>query len=179
MIAPLLNQRKGIGMSQHDTLNDLFLQCYPALIAWAKRHVPAYVGEPEDLVHLAYIRCCKRWVSGRGCQGREPAYLFRALRWVAMDAWRRHSRRNRGLREAFWQRADSAHQPLGRLVFEEALASLTGRQHQVCRRLMAGKTETQICRELNLSRGALAVYVYRAKHHLCRYLEVSYPTSIT
>lgn len=170
-------ERKGTRMALRTGLDEVFQRHYDELLVWSRRHIPRNLGEPEDFVHATYLRCRKHWAKGRGVAEREAAYFYRALRWVATDAWRRDRRAKSCMGMAVSPRGeDRTGEPLGRLVFEEALGSLKGRQRQVCHHRLAGKSDTEICRELRLSRGALAVYVHRAKAAICDFLEIGHPS---
>jgi RNA polymerase sigma factor (sigma-70 family) len=155
-------------------LDDLFHRHYDALVAWCRRRVRPHVGEPEDFVHLAYLRCRRSWNEEHRSLHNEAAYLYRALRWVVLDALRRHARR--ACREAPLVDPSAAPDNTGtwppRLV-AEALDALPPRQQQVCRAILAGKRLEVVRGELRLSPAALAVNLCRARATLCERLGVA------
>jgi RNA polymerase sigma factor (sigma-70 family) len=153
-------------------LNDQFTRHYRELLAWCQTHVQRRFGEPEDLVHAAYLRCSQRWSSDRQSKEHAVAFFYRALVWVVMDAFRREARqkandpRRPPVSHVVWD------EPLGHAIAHEALATLKGRQRQVCTALMAGQTNDQICGTLCLTPATLAVHICRARATLCGLLGV-------
>jgi len=154
------------------SLNEVFERHYVAMIAWCRGHVQRRIGEPEEFVHLAYLRCHQRWSPSHQSSYNEASYLFRALRWVVLDACRKHVREMS--RQHLPGRPDGSAQEivLRNVVAQEAFGLLRGKQLQVCQGVMAGKDEEQICRELKLSRGAYAVHLCRAHARLREYLDL-------
>jgi RNA polymerase sigma factor (sigma-70 family) len=152
------------------TLNEVFDRHYVSLVAWCRKRVRRELGEPEELVHLAYVRCSRRWQAGSRSRHCEVAYLFRALRWVLCDLLRDRARRS-ALRLMNNQRELRREcSPLRWLVVKEAVLQLAGRERQICAALLAGKTLSEIEREMGLTRAALAVGLSRAKARLTRSL---------
>lgn len=151
-------------------LDALFRQLYRDLIAWCVRHSSKQWGDPEDFVHQAYCRCRKHWSVGCSTPGHEAAYVYRALRWVLLDAARQHQRRRRQL-TAFSIYA--VHRGAGpaagaALAAEDALQRLTPRERAICRGYLLGHSQGRVCCELGLSRGALGAHLSRARHKLLR-----------
>ena len=153
--------------------NELFAKHYRHLTAWCRMHVQAQLGDPEDFVHLAYLRCIRRWSEESRSNGHEAAYLYRALRWVILDVVRRHLREKRRAGDTLTRGNDTPHVVLHQLIAEEAFLSLSGRQLQVCLALLKGKSSGEIRRELNMTPGAIAVNLHRARRNLCEYMEIS------
>lgn len=153
-------------------LNDVFERHYPELVSWARSRVRNHLGDPEDFVHLAYLRCSRRWSADARSKHHEAAYLFRALRWVVLDALRREVRE----RSRQWPvaRRDNGFPgcSIRELVAREAVMSLQGRQLEVCLALLSGQSVDDIRRDLDLSAGAVAVHLSRAKAALVRFLEL-------
>lgn len=154
-----------------ETFNEVFTRHYRQLVKWCGRRVVPGRFDPEDLVHSAYLRCARLWSAERRSEHCEAGYLYRALRWTIVDAIRRDLRR-RAYGDTPQQERECGSAPWGRVVAEEALLSLRGRQQQVCLAVLDGKTDRQICRELHLSSGALAVYLHRARNSLHDLLDV-------
>lgn len=154
-------------------LNEVFCRHYQALVAYCRARVRRDLGDPEDFVHLAYLRCSRRWNAARKSDCNEAAYLYQALRWVIIDALRRRARE----RARPWLSAGPDDGPhwtvLHKLVVREAVTLLKGRQLQVCLALLAGRSDAQICSEMNLSAAALAVHTCRARASLRRLLGIS------
>ncbi len=158
---------------QIDPLNEIFDRYYQDLIRWCRSRVRQELGDPEDIVHSAYLRCRRRWSAAYKSNGNEAAYLYQALRWVILDAVRKHIRERSRMRLIPRRGNEPLWEILHKLVAQEAVASLRGRQSQVCLAFLAGKSNAQICRELHLSAGAVAVHACRARATLCRFLDVS------
>jgi len=154
-------------------LDDVFGRHYHDLVDWCRRRVHRHLGDPEDFVHLAYIRCSRHWSAERNSNVNEAAYLYRALRWVIIDASRSWQRQRNRRWLPLRREGGIPWIALHKLVAQEAVTSLKGKQLQVCTALLAGKGHAQIRRELNLTSGALAVYLCRARARLCEFLEVS------
>jgi RNA polymerase sigma factor (sigma-70 family) len=152
--------------------DEMFSRHYDALIAWCRKHTWRALGEPEDFVHAAYLRCRAHWSEAQHPAGRERAYLYRALRWVLIDALRKRRHQPRGGEAAELTAAEFGSSPLRQLVVKEAVARLSGHPGQVFRRLLAGQDEATIRQEMQLSLGALAVCRSRAKRALSNYLEM-------
>lgn len=168
-------------------LDALFQQLYRDLIAWCVRHSSKQWGDPEDFVHQAYCKCRKHWSAGCSTPGREAAYVYRALRWVLLDAARQHQRRRRFMAvsaDAADRRAErsasvvSAHAVSAQAVSaEEAFRSLTPRERAICRGYLLGHSQRRVCFELGLSLGALGAHLSRARHKLLREFGVGRRTS--
>lgn len=154
-------------------LDDVFRRHYHDLVDWCRRRVHQHLGDPEDFVHMAYLRCSRHWSAERNSNVNEAAYLYRALRWVIIDASRSWQRQRTRKWLPLRRESGLPWIALHKLVAQEAVMSLKGRQLQVCLALLAGKGHAQIRRELNLTSGALSVYLCRAKASLCKFLEVS------
>jgi DNA-directed RNA polymerase specialized sigma24 family protein len=145
-------------------LDDVFVHHYHELVAYSRRRVDRRMGDPEDFVHLAYLKCRRRWSPTRRSQYSEVAYLYRALRWVIIDAIRQHSRRAEMV--TLLASPDVATEPpvqLARLVTREAWDRLRGRERAVCESALQGHRAEQTCGELRINGKALAVYLCRAK----------------
>jgi len=154
-------------------LNEVFNRHYQDLVAWCRGHVQHELGDPEEFVHTAYLRCRQCWSPQRKSARNEAAYLYRALRWVVVDALRRHGRQKCRTWVLPAPNTGTRWMVLHTLIAREAVSSLKGRQLQVCLALLAGKSDDQIRNELDLSRRALAVYICRARANLCRTLGVA------
>lgn len=149
----------------NNAFDDLFSRHYPRLIAWCRRHVGRHLGEPEDFVHQAYLRCRRHWSAELRSPRHELAYLYRALRWTVSDAHRRalHQRNLTRVRDKTMSHPSTA---IGELIAREAVQALPSRQRDVCLGLLAGKTLALVRAELGLSAGALAVHLSRARAKL-------------
>jgi len=161
-------------MEDSHTLNSVFCRHYAVLVAWCGKQVRPEVGDPEEFVHLAYLRCRKTWRADRtSVNGRTAAYLFQALRWVVLDELRRFARRRARsssvspapVCENQWTQAR-------RLIVDEVLGLLPGGQRQVCLAMLTGKSQAQIASECGISPGAVAVRLSRAKMSLLEGLEL-------
>lgn len=148
-------------------LDDVFVQHYHELVAYSRRRVDMRMGDPEDFVHLAYIKCCRRWSPKRRSRYSDAAYLYRALRWVIIDAMRQHSRRA-GMVTLFASSDIATESPtqLAHLVTREALDRLRGRERAVCESALRGHRAEQTCGDLRINSKALAVFLCRAKSAL-------------
>ena len=141
-------------------LDRLFLCNYDRLLAFSRKNCRR-LGDAEDFVHEAYLRSRRRWNAVRTSEARPEAYLFRALRWALADALRRQ-RRVSVLDPA---ELETRLRPRG----EDHTAcdvSLPPEDRALFRSLMAGRTKDELCRELHVSPGALAVRICRAKKKL-------------
>jgi len=154
-------------------LDEVFCRHYDKMVAWCRSRVAADMEDPEDLVHSAYLRCSRCWSAELSSKGREAAYLYRALRWVLLDSLRARCRQKNRNCQGPRRRDKMPWIVLHQLVAQEALMSLGGRQLQVCSALLEGKSEKQIRGELQLTRGALAVYICRARARLSQVLGVT------
>ena len=68
-------------MSPRDcALDEFFARHYDEMVAWCRRRVSVRLGEPEEFVHEAYLRCARRWNATRRSVLRPAAYLRRATR---------------------------------------------------------------------------------------------------
>jgi len=158
--------------SSANSLAAVFDRHYAAMIAWCRRRVGQRLGDPEDFVHLAYILCARYWKPERASGRCETAYLYRTLRCVVVDAARNDAQRQRTTRRLPRRSAGDRHDVPHQAAATEAVGLLAGRQLQVCRALAKGKSKGEICRELAISRSALAVHMSRAKARLCELLEM-------
>ncbi len=155
-----------------ETLNTVFRRHYQELVCWCRKRVPPHLGEPEDFVHSAYLRCSGHWSADRNSESGERAYLYRALRWVVIDAIRVWRREKVGDQRATVQGTGRRWGVLHELAVREAVMGLSGKELQVCSARLAGKNDAQTRHELNLTPGALAVHICRLKANLCRLLGV-------
>ncbi len=146
----------------------LFQAHYDVLLAWCRRRTRPEWGEPEDIVHQAYVRCRKRWVEGISTPGREVAYLYRGLRWVLQDAARadrRRRERRKLIAELASRRTEAA--PL-RFDFlaGDVFEKLTPSERAVCWAYLHGQGSHEVSRDLGLSPGAVAAHSSRARQKL-------------
>ena len=162
--------------SDNRLLNDLFEQNYGILVAWCRSRNLGHLGDPEEFVHLAYLRCSRRWSAEHRSSHCELSYVYRALRWVMLDALRRRGRQRTSAWPLRYETASGRATPLHTATVREAVERLKGRPRQVCHSLMAGKDEERIGQELQISRNAVAVHVHRAKARICRDLEMHRPS---
>ncbi|MCI0460530.1 MAG: sigma-70 family RNA polymerase sigma factor [Gemmataceae bacterium] len=152
-------------------MDPLFQRSYPQLLAWCRRHVRPDLGDPEDLVHEAYLLCRRHWSASKQSSHCGIAYFYRALRWVRANAVRRSQRPQ--LPGALGDSDDlpsSPESPLGELIAREALSLLTGKQRDVCLGFLRGQRPHELRAELHLSPAALAVYACRAHRKLRQHL---------
>lgn len=148
--------------------DQLFLRYYDLLIATTRRRLPPGLGEAEDFVHLAYLRCRKNWSAERQSLRSSIAYFARAVRWSLIDAVRRAQRHCRNHREYARVAPQWSIPQTARLQLGEALKTLSSRQRDLGLALIAGKTTTEIQAELNLSKSACAVGICRLRRSIER-----------
>jgi RNA polymerase sigma-70 factor (ECF subfamily) len=74
-------------MDDHDSLEQLYREAAPALLAYF-RHQPALAGAAEDLLHDTFVRALKHRERLEAAVSRR-AYLFGIARHVGLDALRR------------------------------------------------------------------------------------------
>lgn len=141
-------------------LDRLFLRNYDRLLAFSRKNCRR-LGDAEEFVHEAYLRSRRRWSAVRTSEARPEAYLFRALRWALADALRRKRRETvldpTELETRLRSRAEAA------FAFDTEIATA---DRDLFRSMLAGRTKDELCRELHVSPGALAVRIHRAKKKL-------------
>jgi RNA polymerase sigma factor (sigma-70 family) len=145
---------------------------YETLIHWAKRVVPHGLGEPEDFVHLAYLRCRQTWRPVRKSACCEAAYFRRSIRWLVLDAVRQRQRRalhSRRYAEISPQFATTSDWPAS--FVEEVMTRMPRRQREIGRALVGGKSLGEIQREMGLSPKALTVGVSRFRRLLVQTMQ--------
>lgn len=148
-----------------DPLTVVFNRHYSELLVWCQRRVRDGAFDPAEIVHEAFLRCRRHWSAERASQRCSVAYLYRATRWALLDALRRRRRAVRpGEARALEELA--AESPASCMETQEALDSLSPRQRQICDRILAGRPLCSIQQELQLTDGALAVHLSRAKTQL-------------
>lgn len=149
-------------------MDTAFARCYPMLVAWCRRHVPVYLGEPEDHVHQAYLRCRRSWRPETRLPRQEMAYFLRAVRWVVADSLRRRRRHPETVvtEEALPPRGGT--DPLREMLALEALTTLSPRERAVCAIGSQALVST-------MSAGAHATHASRAKAKLRRHFDLSGP----
>jgi hypothetical protein len=159
-------------------LDRTFTRLYDHLVAWCRLYVHPSDLEPDDLVHLAYLRCLRRWNAARASRDDGASYLRQAIRWAAADASRHRTLRARKLAELRprWYCAIHADTST-RLELAEAIARLPWRQREICQQLISGATSAAIRKQLGLSRGAFAVSLCRAHANLRMELGLSRPSA--
>jgi RNA polymerase sigma factor (sigma-70 family) len=141
-------------------LDRLFLRNYDRLLAFSRKNCRR-LGDAEDFVHEAYLRSRRRWNAVRISEARPEAYLFRALRWALADALRRKRR------ETVLDPAELETQLRARSEGTTTIdAEIPPEDRNLFRSLLAGRTKDEMCRELHVSPGALAVRICRAKKKL-------------
>lgn len=148
-------------------LNSVFMSHYRNLVEYCRRRATGGWADPEEIVHLAYLKCCRSWSAGHRSQVNEAAFFYRAIRWTIADVSRAGARRAR--HESASSRCQTqTHDP--ELAAREAVSLLPGRQRLVCEAVLAGKSRQQICAEFEMTPVALAVHLHRAKTRLMRLL---------
>ena len=153
-------------------MDNLFCLSYSRLVSWCHRHVDRGLGDAEEFVHQAYLRSRNCWSSALRSPDHAEAYFFRSLRWVVADAARKRIRERIGLARAPRSGANAT-APIRELIARESLErDLTHAERTVCLGLLAGRSESQLVRELRITRGALAVRASRARQTLLRSLEL-------
>ncbi|MCA9124137.1 MAG: sigma-70 family RNA polymerase sigma factor [Planctomycetaceae bacterium] len=146
-----------------------FEHSYAHLVAYSRSHA-GQLGDAEDFVHLAYLKCRKAWRRDRVSQQVGIAFFCRAIRWIIFDVARTRMRRD--VRERLYRpRSNSERRSsqLDRLAAADAIQALKGRSRDVCIAILAGKDYVTIRRELGISEGALAVSISRARSELNDY----------
>lgn len=144
----------------------LFCRTYERLVNWCRQVAWRGLGDAEDFVHDAYLRSRRNWIASKRSTHRAEAFLFRSLRWVIADAIRR--RRTQVPVEGI-DRANTSNSLREALAREALLSAITAAELELCRGLMLGRTKKQLCRDLTISPGALAVRITRARQKLIRY----------
>lgn len=145
---------------------------YADLLSWCRRHVRPQLGDPEDFVHLAYLRCRQHWSSAQRSVHHGPAYFYRALRWVVADVIRGQQRQPRTtVRMETVPLHAIADIPIRELMARETMDVLTEKERAICLGFLQGRPEKQIRSDLKLSARTLAVHVCRAQSKMRRYLE--------
>jgi len=141
-------------------LDRLFLTNYDRLLAFSRKNCRR-LGDAEEFVHEAYLRSRRGWREEQHSRDRPEAYFFRSLRWALADALRRKARETV---------LDPAALDLRLVSRTEAAAAfdadLSPADQDLFRNLIAGRTKDEMCRELHVSPGALAVRISRAKKKL-------------
>lgn len=154
------NNMKPLG----NDLDQLFTQHYSRLLAWCRKRYAARAIEPEELVHLAYLRCRRTWRRSRCSQHGGIAYAYRALRWVALDLLRANARRRRNVSSQVdldCMAARSGFPPESDV--QESLACLSSRSRKICEHILAGDSFEGIRHEMGMTSGAFAVTLSRSK----------------
>ena len=141
----------------------VFAEQYAGLVARTYRLLPPGVGEAEEFVHLAYVRCRSSWSTDRNSSHDQGAYFLRSIRWLVVDALRRRRREQEILRNAAEIRPHAASADFTRTDALDELQALPRRQRQLGKALLAGQTAKQIERRLGLSKAACAVGVSRLR----------------
>jgi RNA polymerase sigma factor (sigma-70 family) len=158
--------------AQATTLFDgLFTRTYSDLLRWCRRHVHRSLGDPEDFVHQAYLRCRRCWSPQRQSLGHARAYFYRALHWVVADEVRRGTGPRRFHRLTEDARARTKESPVHALAAGEALSVLSPTERAVCSGFLKGQTAQQVQTDLQLSEAALAVHLCRARRKMREFLE--------
>lgn len=150
--------------------DELFAKYYGFMLAWCRRHASRGLGEPEDIVHTAYLRC------HAGGRNRSPkvrfpaAYLLQLLRWVVLDELRSRLRRRTvcGVVDPH-RRHPLRNLPLEEQIAGEALTALRGMPRRICLELLSGKDKRRVIADLRLSANAYAVHLCRAKATITTY----------
>jgi RNA polymerase sigma factor (sigma-70 family) len=144
-------------------LDGAISRSYERLVAWCRGYVQPIGLDADDLVHVAYLRCVRRWNPARASKHDPAAYLRQAIRWAAADLSRRRALDVQKLSEMRPSRQlNGAGDTSTRLELAEAIAQLPPRQREICRRLIAGAAFEATRRHFGLSRGAFAVALCRA-----------------
>jgi len=151
-----------------------FQSHYGYLVRWCRRVAPMTSVDPEDIVHAAYLRVQGRFRTVKVSSQQPLAFLKQAIRWEAADRQRREWRhREREFYYSDCRRALSHLAPAVVLEVNESLELLPARLRMICLALLEGKMHRQICVELQLSAGALAVALCRARQMLVRLLDLA------
>jgi len=155
-------------------MDTFFAGSYADLLAWCRRHVRPELGDPEDFVHQAYLRCRQRWSPTHRSAQHGSAYYYRALRWVVADVIRRQQRHPGTTAPAeLLPLPGTTEVPVRELIAREALEILTEKERAICSGFLQGRPEKQIRSELKLSAQTLSVHVCRAQRKMRRFLETS------
>ena len=150
----------------HSSFNAVFLEHYPRLVTFCGTHRTNGAWDPEDIVHLVYLKCRSHWRGDR-CVHQRSSYLYQAARWVLADLQRKERRRHAST-QAMYNALKGAQfrRPQNHLLWSECLASLSGRPRQAVLALLEGKNLPVIQQELGVSRAALLVALHRARRSL-------------
>jgi DNA-directed RNA polymerase specialized sigma24 family protein len=150
-----------------NSLDEVFSSHYEELLDWCRKLVPRALAEPEDVMHSAYLRTRGRFRLERSSAQRPLAYLRRSICFEIADRRRSEARRRRRELRVIacrppWYEAT----PLDLVAMREMVVKLKGRPREVCQAILAGMTAREISHQLNLSPGAIAVHLCRARASL-------------
>jgi DNA-directed RNA polymerase specialized sigma24 family protein len=153
--------------------DELFEEQYARLVSWCKARLRADVADPEEVVHLAYLRSRKSSVRRSATDVQNTGYLWRLLRWSLWDVLRVHQRRQRCVQLGLIETAGRPTPcPWREAAANEALLRLSKREQAVCLLLLSGISVDESCKRLKLRRGAASVTLCRARRKLVRILEI-------
>lgn len=141
----------------------VFTEQYDRLVARTHRLLPRGLGDAEEYVHLAYVRCRSTWSTHRNSSHDQAAYFLRSIRWLVVDALRRRRRESALLHGAAETRPRTTSADFARTDALDELQCLPRRQRQLGKALLAGKSAEQIERRFGLSKAARAVGVSRLR----------------
>jgi hypothetical protein len=160
-------------LTQPAPINVVFQTHYVDLVQWCRPLVPRDLAEPEDIVHSAYLRVQDRFELKLVSTQWPLAFLKRAIRWELADRRRMESQRQRREKN-YWEQRRGVNKtaPPAIVSVNECLENLRGRMRQVCQALLEGKSRPQLCEELHITAGALAVCLCRTRKTLFRLLRV-------
>lgn len=173
LVSQMLPGRTSHMLTEYHELDRVFTTYYDALVDWCAHRIPSYLGAPEEFVHQTYLRCRTSWRSEKRSNRNEAAFLFRCLRWVVTDSIRSYHRRKTREHDVVQRPPnDERFNLLRKLIAREALNVLCGMPRLVCVEILSGKSQEQILADLQISKGALATNLSRAKVALLTFLEV-------
>lgn len=141
----------------------VFSEQYAGLVSRTDRILPPGLGDAEEFVHQAYLRCRQSWSSDASSSYDRGAYFIRSIRWLVTDALRRRRRETELLRIAAPTRPQSAAKDFSRAEVGDALEAMPRRQRELGNALLAGKTAEEIERQFGLSNAARAVGMSRLR----------------
>lgn len=145
------------------SFDHVFFAQYDNLVARAGRMLPHGLGDAEDYVHLAYLRCRASWSSEQCSSRNQGAYFLRSIRWLVLDALRRRRREAALMEQAAAIRPQTAATDFSPAVALEAFKAMSRRQRELGEALLAGKTAAEIEQQLGISKAAYAVGLSRLR----------------
>lgn len=147
-----------------------FVRCYYPLVEYTRRRLPPGLGDAEDFVQQAYLRCRNGWSPCRASSYSAMSYFQQSIHWSLIDAVRRRCRDD-DRRRQYARTSPASSSPAATITLvAEALFSLSPRLRLLGQLLMAGKSTSEIALELNISKTAYTVSHCRLRRALSSWM---------